>query len=189
MKNLFTFLMISMVSFSTMVYAHDKKLSEKTLCHKQKDFYTHWHVDDDPKKAVGGKCELVDGVLTKVLPEVKMISLPNDDYISLITEKSKLETDLTNANAEIVDLKDEIYDLRIQVNIANTSARQANDEAEAARLEASNAKMDAAAADLRAVGKGPSVSPKCVRGVHAALNAGWRFSGDEKDALRKACLE
>ena len=72
---------------------------------------------------------------------------------------------------------------------AKRTARDATRAAATARAHAETARRDMREAEARAAGAGPAVSSRCRDGVHAALEAGWRFSAAEKADLRRACLD
>ena len=46
--------------------AHNKMLSPKDGCHKQKGKGVHWHKGDNPKNPIGGPCIKVDGKRVKL---------------------------------------------------------------------------------------------------------------------------
>lgn len=161
----------------------------------------HWHVDGTSER--GGECVKRDGRTVflgaaEPAPEPApaaiappgsgTVAVPSELYAELVTERDDLRRALASARqsidaqgATIRRLESDLYD---ETRAKNAARRDAHEF----RIAADEARDDAAAAEARAVGHGPAVSPRCVRGVHAALDSGWRFNAEEKEALRTACL-
>ena len=89
---------------------------------------------------------------------------------------------------ELDEVLGHVGHLERRLGAAQSQARDAIRAAAMARAEAATARRDMQEAEARAAGAGPAVSSRCKDGVNAALDSGWRFSANEKAALRVACL-
>lgn len=154
-------------------------------CHvEKKTGDAHYHHKGTRKKA--GDCVPRDG---KLVPAPKLLTVPEASYRAMIESNRRLRIELRERVDETEALRRQARTLSTQLSVNTRSLRASERAVRDARREADNARRDAAAAEARARGKGPAVSPRCVRGVHAALDSGWRFDSGEKAALRRACLD
>ncbi|MDE0718460.1 MAG: YHYH domain-containing protein [Rhodospirillaceae bacterium] len=156
--------------------AHPGSLA-KDGCHRDKAAGDrHWHKDGTRQRA--GVCIDRNG---KTVKQPVLITIPEADY-------RRMEADLRTAAAGARHWRAAHDEQAAARKAAEHRAAADRSAAAAARVIAENARQDMLAAERRARGKGPAVSPRCRRGVHAALDSGWRFSAEEKEALRRACL-
>lgn len=183
--------------------AHSGGLSLKDQCHRDTAAgERHWHLPGTKDR--GGPCVKRDGRTVKAqdpapaaaaAPSPATVTVPSDVYTGLVAERDGLRKSLTAARktaetrgAAIASRDRELRQVGLARDNAVRGAASASRAAEQAKRQAQLAREDAAAAEARARGAGPPVSPRCVRGVEAALDSGWRFSDGEKEALRRACL-
>ncbi|MCY4431584.1 MAG: hypothetical protein OXC11_14495 [Rhodospirillales bacterium] len=151
----------------------------------------HWHKAGTSEEA--GACVTIDGQTVRQMPEPAapaadprderpdLVVVPAKDYHGLVDEAAELRRDL----AAVKSSRDA---LAAEVRSARARAVAASDTRHVAEQRLSIALEDLRAAEARAAGAGPEVHPRCVRGVNEALDSGWRFTSEEKAALRRACL-
>ena len=122
-------------------------------------------------------------------PRPFAVEISSERYEELLAERNSLQGQLATERGFHQACEADASALRLRVAGAERDRDGWKRRMENASAELLRVREDASAAEARAAGYGPAVSPRCVRGVHAALAAGWRFSDAEKDALRRACLE
>ena len=148
-----------------------------------------------------------------VMPDGSKVTLPCDlratymKAVAVAGNSDALKTELYDQRVEIDRLRARVErhklnesqwagrveesEAAVSLAIRNLKAakRRAEKAVESADKRARIAHGDMLEAEQRARGTGPAVSSRCKRGLYKALDTGWRFDGDEKDALRRACLE
>ena len=182
-------------------FAHPGGLSSKDACHRDAAAgERHWHLPGTRDR--GGPCVKRDGRTVKARDPAPAapatpatVTVPSDVYTGLVAERDSLRERFAASERKVSTWRDAHDNLRRALRAAETArdravhhATESRQHADLARTRAQQAREDADAAEARARGAGPAVSPRCVRGVNAALDSGWRFSSDEKEALRRACL-
>ena len=189
-------------------WSHDKQLSQKTLCHKQRGAHPHWHVNDDPKQPVAGPCREENGRLVQVPPPPKMIQIESEEYLQLVRERDQLRGAIEDMQAE-ADRQDHALrvlrgDLRAAETVASDERRRADavvaehrglvEAAHADRAEAAQVLREAVA---RERGAGPKTGRDCRKALRRYVldaDTGWMSSSvsvdeDERRALRRACID
>ena len=172
-------------------------------CHRDKKAgERHWHIDGGSDR--GGECIRRNGETVRMpppAPEPATVTVRSDVYTALVAERDRLRGDLGEARRAAQTNAAMISDLERRLGQAETARgnalrdaaviqREAERVKEAATRRVRIAQEDAAAAEARALGHGPAVSPRCIRGVHATLDKGrWGWGDEAKAALRRACLE
>ncbi len=180
--------------------AHPGGLSSKDACHRDAAAgERHWHLPGTRDR--GGPCVRRDGRTVKAKDPAApattaTVTVPSDVYTGLVAERDSLREKLAASERKADTWRDAHENLRRTLRAAEAArdraignAAESRRRAELATTRERQAREDADAAEARARGAGPAVSPRCVRGVNAALDAGWRFSSNEKAALRRACLQ
>ena len=163
-------------------------------CHRdRKAGERHWHLDTTTER--GGACKRHNGKTVRLGhpvddPPKSLVQIDAVEFAALVSERDRLRGELGTARTVQERQAAQIDDLGREVRRIADALEDAQGIAAHAQTERDLAMMDAAAAEARAAGHGPAVSPRCMRGVRAALQKGrFGWGGGAKKALRVACLE
>ena len=163
-------------------------------CHRDKKAgERHWHLDTTTER--GGACKRHNGKTVRLGhpvddPPKSLVQIDAVEFAALVSERDHLRGELGTARTVQERQAAQIDDLGREVRRIADALEDAQGIAAHARTERDLAMMDAAAAEARAAGHGPAISPRCMRGVRAALQKGrFGWGGGAKKALREACLE